>query len=627
VINTAFTGNVSTLSGAGGGLRAASSTTTALINCKFIDNSAGAGNGGGVRVETPALLTVVNCLFADNWAKMGAGLYCTGDAAQLSQIINATFSGNLATTTDGGGGVYLSSNTNYAIRNGIFWANEANGSAAEKGQIGWGSSTPPTVSYTCIQNKNLISGDGNIDDDPAFRDAAHGFYQLLGAAPSPCKNTGTNVGLPPDQYDLDGDHNADEATPDLDLLERISEVTVDMGAYEYTFANCDPGEDQEDDVQEIVEGGESDCNGNWVPDDCDIADQTSVDCNSNNIPDECDIASGTSHDCNGDGIPDECGQLTADCNGNCVEDALDIQNSTSEDCDDDGVPDECEYPGVGRWDDPDDFARGTSINVEVVSGHLQRKPVETTQPLQYLWVAASLRGTAVRINTDTGAIEGEYRTAPQNSLKDPSRTTVDLDGSVWVGNRAEDGQVDGQNKGSIVKIGLVIGGHWVNAEGVPDPDGLYLSPPFEYCTCEDRDGDGLIRTSRGLRDVLLWPNSTGADTTGGVSTAEDECILRYIRTTGKKVRTLAVDEHNDLWVGGYGNYVHEKRNGFSGDLVSGTTISPNAGGYGGLVAHAYDEGAGVWREVLWSSGGYNGPGLLRYAIGGSWSITTPSGKC
>jgi hypothetical protein len=30
------------------------------------------------------------------------------------------------------------------------------------------------------------------------------------------------------------------------------------------------------------------------------------DCNGNGIPDECDIAEGTSQDCNGDGTPDEC---------------------------------------------------------------------------------------------------------------------------------------------------------------------------------------------------------------------------------------------------------------------------------------------------------------------------------
>jgi len=55
-----------------------------------------------------------------------------------------------------------------------------------------------------------------------------------------------------------------------------------------------------------LEGDENDCNGNGVPDACDIADGTSEDCNHNQIPDECDIASGSSVDNNGNGVPDEC---------------------------------------------------------------------------------------------------------------------------------------------------------------------------------------------------------------------------------------------------------------------------------------------------------------------------------
>ena len=52
--------------------------------------------------------------------------------------------------------------------------------------------------------------------------------------------------------------------------------------------------------------GSPDCNGNGVPDECDLDDQTSADCNDNGVPDECDIASGFSWDVNDNGIPDEC---------------------------------------------------------------------------------------------------------------------------------------------------------------------------------------------------------------------------------------------------------------------------------------------------------------------------------
>ena len=41
---------------------------------------------------------------------------------------------------------------------------------------------------------------------------------------------------------------------------------------------------------------------------------STADCNGNNIPDDCDIASGTSVDANRDGVPDECAPCTADLN-------------------------------------------------------------------------------------------------------------------------------------------------------------------------------------------------------------------------------------------------------------------------------------------------------------------------
>ena len=49
-----------------------------------------------------------------------------------------------------------------------------------------------------------------------------------------------------------------------------------------------------------------DCNGNSIPDICDLIAGTSSDCNGNAIPDECDIAAGTSTDADASTIPDEC---------------------------------------------------------------------------------------------------------------------------------------------------------------------------------------------------------------------------------------------------------------------------------------------------------------------------------
>ena len=49
-----------------------------------------------------------------------------------------------------------------------------------------------------------------------------------------------------------------------------------------------------------------DAGGNCIANDC------YLDCNGNGIPDECDIADGRSSDCNGNGVPDECGQTHID---------------------------------------------------------------------------------------------------------------------------------------------------------------------------------------------------------------------------------------------------------------------------------------------------------------------------
>ena len=68
---------------------------------------------------------------------------------------------------------------------------------------------------------------------------------------------------------------------------------------------------------------DSDCNGNAVPDVCDVAAGTSPDCDGNDHPDECDVAEG--NDCNANDVPDTC----------------DLASGSSADCDANQRPDEC----------------------------------------------------------------------------------------------------------------------------------------------------------------------------------------------------------------------------------------------------------------------------------------------
>jgi hypothetical protein len=74
---------------------------------------------------------------------------------------------------------------------------------------------------------------------------------------------------------------------------------VNSGAWAYSGWNIDDIEL----LGLVPGGGANDCNGNAVPDECELAGH---DCNGNGVLDACDIASGTSVDANGNGIPDEC---------------------------------------------------------------------------------------------------------------------------------------------------------------------------------------------------------------------------------------------------------------------------------------------------------------------------------
>ncbi len=245
------------------------------------------------------------------------------------------------------------------------------------------------------------------------------------------------------------------------------------------------------------------------------------------------------------------------------------------------------------------FSEGSLINVNFtdVADQLQMNSVPT--PFNFIWVAASNRGTIVKIDTQTGAVLGEYLSAPDGRHRDPSRTTVDANGNVWAGNRAEADFIGLTRYGSTVKIGLEENGQ-----------------------CVDRNNNGVIDTSTGLGNVLAWPNVTdGVGSTDGaahvaqVQDALDECILVYQRVPdAEQVRHVSVDANNDVWVGGYPfaqRWFHKLDDATGAVLASFDATTFGCGGYGGLV-----DGNGI----LWSASiGQNA--LLRYDPG------TNTGSC
>ncbi len=245
-----------------------------------------------------------------------------------------------------------------------------------------------------------------------------------------------------------------------------------------------------------------------------------------------------------------------------------------------------------------DFEEGELINVNPNKDQLQLD-MPTISP--FVYVVASGRGTVLRLDADTGEILGEYRTAPLGRERNPSRTSVDSKGNVWTANRDEDQPTTegGEPSGSVVKIGIVIGG-----TRLVDPETgemtEYIQGPFRYNTCVDRNNDGLIRTSRGLGDILSWPG--GTDQIGGedgiVEWAEDECILLYQRLPGApNAHHVSVDADDNVWVGGYAGFngnpleggspnLFYHLNGHDASIIDEDSFSATdlgCGGFGGLV--------------------------------------------
>ena len=80
-------------------------------------------------------------------------------------------------------------------------------------------------------------------------------------------------------------------------------------------------------LENTPSGSSTDCNGNVVPDECEL------DCDANGIPDVCDIQGGAG-DCDGDGLLDSCDPRDEDASS--VPDACEISSSAAIDCDGNG---------------------------------------------------------------------------------------------------------------------------------------------------------------------------------------------------------------------------------------------------------------------------------------------------
>ncbi len=231
----AFIGNVA--GSVGGGMYTGGfGYPPVLTNCVFTANTSPKGGGMYAYWSQGSVgATVTNCLFMQNFADVsGGGFFLYRNSPTLT---NCTFWGN---TSGLGGGIFATflGVSEFSVSNCILWGNSPNSISA---------SPATTVNYSDVQGG--WPGEGNIDADPLFVDAANGDLHL--STDSPCIDAGDNTAVPADTADLDEDGDTDEPIPvDLDGNPRSVDdpstpdcqqfpedcgdcPVVDMGAYEF----------------------------------------------------------------------------------------------------------------------------------------------------------------------------------------------------------------------------------------------------------------------------------------------------------------------------------------------------------------------------------------------------------
>jgi hypothetical protein len=197
----------------GGGICNYYSCSPTLTNCIIYGNSA--GFGGGVSNFNYCSPTVTNCTIYGNSAiSCGGGLY---NGIYSSPIVtNCTFYDNSAIGFYGGG-IHNEGYSQPVVTNCILWADSA---AISGDEIYHFSDSTPVVTYSDVQagTGQIWFGEGCIDDDPCFVDAAAGDFHLL--SDSPCIDAGTNSAPNLPGTDFEGDS-------------RIVDGVVDIGADEF----------------------------------------------------------------------------------------------------------------------------------------------------------------------------------------------------------------------------------------------------------------------------------------------------------------------------------------------------------------------------------------------------------
>ncbi|MEO1271986.1 MAG: MopE-related protein, partial [Myxococcota bacterium] len=318
---------------------------------------------------------------------------------------------------------------------------------------------------------------------------------------------------------------------------------------------------------------DDDCDGDsdedWIPESCGVFGCTNYsECNSGVVtacvplPPNPETCNGLDDNCNG--VIDEgldidqdgfgpvgnegcAGGTRRDCNDNNIfinPDALEVCDLVDNDCDtqvDENVLNRCDncrssctFDVYGSCDDCIDFDPTPDNSGQVGTnpdGNLELERQEIDQA--NAWIANNEPSTVSKFDTRTGfevaryqSVLGSFSTSTNNP--NPSRTAVDSDGNVYVGNRNEN-------------WGLTKIGNWTEL--------CDRSPISPECQCRDRNNNGTIETSRDADGDGRIDQSDPDEYLG----AADECLLWNSRTNrnngdvGGYIRGVAIDSSGFVW--------------------------------------------------------------------------------